>query len=82
MFNFWHQDSRCGTAELLSRLAESAATERPIAAAWDLVPLGVSLLVNFSLTIIKFSLEVPQGIYMLSMAMGAMLGRFTLRRGH
>ncbi|OIW31078.1 Clc chloride channel [Coniochaeta ligniaria NRRL 30616] len=73
---FWNQDLRCGIAELLSRLAESAATEGEVAAAWDLVPLGVGLLVRFALTVMAFGLEVPQGIYMPSMAMGAMLGRF------
>ncbi|KAK7739641.1 hypothetical protein SLS53_005608 [Cytospora paraplurivora] len=73
---FWNQDIRCGTAELLSRLAESTATEGQVAAAQDLVPLGVGLLVRVALTVITFGLEVPQGIYMPSMAMGAMLGRF------
>ncbi|ROV93460.1 hypothetical protein VPNG_09623 [Cytospora leucostoma] len=73
---FWNQDIRCGTAELLSRLAESTATEGQVAAARDLIPLGAGLLVRFALTVITFGLEVPQGIYMPSMAMGAMLGRF------
>ena len=73
---FWNKDLRCGTAELLSRLAESAANGGQVAAVWDLVSLGVGLLVRFALTVITFGLEVPQGIYMPSMAMGAMLGRF------
>jgi chloride channel 3/4/5 len=73
---FWNKDLRCGTAELLSRLADSAATDGQVAAAWDLVPLGAGLLVRFALTVVTFGLEVPQGIYMPSMAMGAMLGRF------
>lgn len=73
---FWHKDLRCGTAELLSRLAESTATEGAVAAPRDLVPLGISLLMRLCLTVITFGLEVPQGIYMPSMAMGAILGRF------
>jgi chloride channel 3/4/5 len=73
---FWNQDLRCGIAELLSRLAESTAIEGQDAVAWDLVPLGVGLLVRFAATVMAFGLEVPQGIYMPSMAMGAMLGRF------
>lgn len=72
---FWNQDLRCGTAELLSRLAGSAATGGQVAAARDLIPLGAGLLVRFALTVVTFGLEVPQGIYMPSMAMGAMLGR-------
>lgn len=73
---FWNQHLRCGTGELLSSLTESADTEGQVVTAWDLVPLGVSLLVRLALTVIAFGLEVPQGIYMPSMAMGAMLGRF------
>lgn len=72
---FWENDLRCGTAELLSRLAESTVTDGQVAAARDLVPLGVDLLVRFALTVVTFGLEVPQGIYMPSMAMGSLLGR-------
>ncbi|KAI9164034.1 Clc chloride channel [Paramyrothecium foliicola] len=74
--SFWAKHLRFGTAELLSDLTssrESLFSHPPVAA---LVPLAAALSIKFVLTIVTFGLQIPQGIYMPSMAMGALLGRF------
>ncbi|KAI0476266.1 chloride channel [Xylariaceae sp. FL0804] len=71
--SFWVRYLRYGTSELVSGL--SAGDSTAVDSAEDPTTLVLSLLAKFFLTMITFGLQIPQGIYMPSMAMGAMLGR-------
>lgn len=71
--SFWAKYLRFGTAELLSELTRESVTAQTTNA--GVATLGLSLLVKLGLTVITTGLQIPQGIYMPSMAIGAMLGR-------
>jgi chloride channel 3/4/5 len=91
--SFWNKYLRFGTAELLSQLttpymqtssmpAESSGSSLTEEVADTLGSLGIALLIKFALTVITFGTQIPQGIYMPSMAIGAMLGRFVGQSAH
>jgi chloride channel 3/4/5 len=91
--SFWNKYLRFGTAELLSQLmtpymqtpsmpAESSGSSPTEEVADTLGSLGIALLIKFALTVITFGTQIPQGIYMPSMAIGAMLGRFIGQSAH
>ena len=84
--SFWNKYLRFGTAELLSQLttpymqtssmpAEFSGSSPTEEVADTLGSLGIALLIKSALTVITFGTQIPQGIYMPSMAIGAMLGR-------
>lgn len=88
--SFWNKYLRLGTAELLSKLTtpyiqtSSRPAELPFTdeVADTIGSLGVGLLSKFALTVITFGIQIPQGIYMPSMAIGAILGRCIGQSAH
>lgn len=84
--SYWNQYTKLGDSELLSNLAAPCSSSATPAVGignfetYDtlpslLKPLAIAFWVKGILTVISFGLIVPAGIYIPSMAMGALVGK-------
>ncbi|CAG8975975.1 hypothetical protein HYALB_00012310 [Hymenoscyphus albidus] len=84
--SYWNQYTKLGDSELLSNLAATCnrgVKSSPHLGSFKssetlstlLIPLVVAFIVKGILTIVSFGLCVPAGIYVPSMAIGALLGK-------
>lgn len=85
--SFWNKYTRFGDSELLSQLAtpcdngEISFTDSGACAPIESIPillksLAIAFIIKGSLTIVTFGLKVPAGIYIPSMVVGGLLGKF------
>jgi chloride channel 3/4/5 len=85
--SFWNNYTRLGDSELLSTLAtpcddgEVSSLKSGACASLEGIPallgsLAIAFIIKSLLTIVTFGLKVPAGIYIPSMAIGGLLGKF------
>ena len=87
LLSFWNRYTRSGTAKLLSELATPCdrwaqiLTESEACPPIENIPnvlrsLAIAFVIKGVLTVVTFGLHVPAGIYVPSMVVGGLLGKF------